>query len=383
MKFGERQLMMGNDACAAGAIAAGVGYFAAYPITPATEIGEILSRELPYYGGKFLQMEDEMGALGSCLGASVAGVKAMTASSGPGISLMQENVGLAAMAEIPVVIINVQRVGPGTGTIDQTQADVMQARWGTNGDHPVIALAPQSVKECFDLTVRAVNLSEQFRVPVYLLSDAQVGHMREVVTLPRLDEVHRVDRPRPTCRREEYHGYEFRTPDEVPAPADPAPVAGEQVARELRSCLDDLATQADLSPRLAAFCGHLDKVSASYWPGLFHCYAIEGLPRTNNELESHFRDTQRRLLRTSGQKGQTRRALHRSGAWELLPGPPNEAQRLAALRQIPRDQFVQEQDRFRRHQQRFRLHTRSIRRVEAQFDKLREQWRSLAATSMG
>jgi len=220
MKFGERQLMMGNDACAAGAIAAGVGYFAAYPITPATEIGEILSRELPYYGGKFMQMEDEMGALGSCLGASVAGVKAMTASSGPGISLMQENVGLAAMAEIPVVIINVQRVGPGTGTIDQTQADVMQARWGANGDHPVIALAPSSVKECFDLTVRAVNLSEQYRVPVYLLSDAQVGHMREVVTLPRLEEVHRVDRPRPTCRPEEYHGYEFRTPDEVPPMAD-------------------------------------------------------------------------------------------------------------------------------------------------------------------
>ena len=220
MKFGERQLMMGNEACAAGAIAAGVRYFAAYPITPATEIGEVLSRELPYYGGKFVQMEDEMGALGSCLGASVAGVKAMTASSGPGVSLMQENVGLAAMAEIPVVIINVQRVGPGTGTIDQTQADVMQARWGANGDHPVIALAPQSVKECFELTVRAVNLSEQFRVPVYLLSDAQVGHMREVVTLPRLDEVRRVDRPRPTCRPEEYHGYEFRTPDEVPPMAD-------------------------------------------------------------------------------------------------------------------------------------------------------------------
>ncbi|MBI2203557.1 MAG: 2-oxoacid:acceptor oxidoreductase subunit alpha [Candidatus Rokubacteria bacterium] len=220
MNFGQRQLMMGNEACAAGAIAAGVRYFAAYPITPATEIGEVLSRELPAYGGKFIQMEDEMGALGSCLGASAAGVKAMTASSGPGITLMQENVGLAAMAEIPVVIVNVQRAGPGTGTIDQTQADVMQARWGTNGDHPVIALAPSSVKECFDLTVRAVNLSERYRVPVYLLSDAQVGHMREVVTLPRLEDVRLVDRPRPTCRPDEYHGYEFRTPDEVPPMAD-------------------------------------------------------------------------------------------------------------------------------------------------------------------
>ena len=155
------------------------------------------------------------------------------------------------------------------------------------------------------------------------------------------------------------------------------------MAHPLRTYLDDLTSLADLPPPLAAFAGHLDKVSTSYWPGLFHCDAIAELPRTNNALESHFRDTQRRLLRTTGQKGQMRRALHRLGAWELLPRPPTEAQCLAALRQVPPEQLAQEQDRLRRHQQRFRLQMRSIRRLKAQFDKLRAQWRALAATSTG
>lgn len=186
----------------------------------------------------------------------------------------------------------------------------------------------------------------------------------------------------------EYHELQqgvtwLRNIDRILTPADAAPVAGEQVAQYLRIYLADLTAQTDLSPRLAAFASHLHKVSTSYWPGLFHCYDIQDLPRTNNTLESHFRDTKRRLLRTSGQTGQTRRALHRFGAWELLPRPPTEAQVVAALRQVPRDQFIQEQDRLRHHQQRFRLHTRSTRRVQAQFDRLREQWRSLAATSTG
>ena len=142
-------------------------------------------------------------------------------------------------------------------------------------------------------------------------------------------------------------------------------------------------TLLDLPPRLDAFRRHLDKVSTSYWPGLFHCYDIEGLPRTNNDLESHFRDTQRRLLRTTGQKGQTRRALQRTGSWELLPRPPTEARCLAALREVPVDQLAQEQQRLRQHQERFRLHTRSIRRINARFDQLREQWLALAATSTG
>jgi hypothetical protein len=171
--------------------------------------------------------------------------------------------------------------------------------------------------------------------------------------------------------------------DQILEPSPLSPATGEQVARQLRAYLDDLLALPDLSPRLDAFRRHLDKVSTSYWPGLFHCYDIAALPRTNNDLESHFRDTQRRLLRTTGQKGQTRRALQRIGAWELLPRPSTEAKCLAALREIPVDQLTEEQGRLRQYQERFRLHTRSVRRVNAQFDKLRELWLALAATSTG
>jgi predicted Rdx family selenoprotein len=156
-------------------------------------------------------------------------------------------------------------------------------------------------------------------------------------------------------------------------------VSGEQVAQQLRTYLDDLCRLPDLSPRLDAFRQHLDKVSISYWPGLFHCYDIEGLSRTNNGLESHFRDTQRQLLRTTGQKGQTRRTLQRTGAWELLPRPSDEAERLAILRQVPRTELVKEQQRLRQHRERFRLYTRSVRRANAQLDKLRQRWLALPA----
>jgi hypothetical protein len=165
-------------------------------------------------------------------------------------------------------------------------------------------------------------------------------------------------------------------------PADSL-TTGEKVSQKLRVYLDDLLNLPHLPPHLDAFRCHLDKVSTSYWPGLFHCYDLDGLPRTNNDLESLFRDTQRRLLRTTGQKGQTRRALQRTGAWELLPRPPTEAKCLDALRQVSLTQLAQERQRLRRHQERFRLHTRSIRRINAQFDKLRQQWLSLAATSTG
>jgi hypothetical protein len=186
----------------------------------------------------------------------------------------------------------------------------------------------------------------------------------------------------------EYHELQqgetwLRDIDRILEPAGAFPATGEQVAQQLRTYLDDLLALPNLSPRLAAFCHHLDKVSSSYWPGLFHCYDIAGLPRTNNDLESHFRDTQRRLLRTTGQKGQTRRALQRTGAWELLPRPPTQARCLTALRQVPIDQLAEEQDRLRHHQERFRLHSRSVRRLNAQFDKLREQWLALAAISSG
>jgi hypothetical protein len=166
-------------------------------------------------------------------------------------------------------------------------------------------------------------------------------------------------------------------------PPDDNPITGEQVSQQLRTYLDDLLSPPDLPPRLDALRRHLDKVSTSYWPGLFHCYDLEGLPRTNNDLESLFRDAQRRLLRTTGQKGQTRRALQRIGAWELLPRPSTEPECLDALRHVSPTQLAQEQQRLRQHRERFRLHTRSIRRINAQFDKLRQQWLSLAATSTG
>ena len=216
----KRRLMQGNEACAEGAIAAGVRFFAGYPITPATEIAEIMARRLPQVDGIFIQMEDEIGSLCAVLGASVAGGKAMTASSGPGISLMQESIGLAVITEIPCVIVNVMRGGPSTGMPTYpSQMDVMQARWGTHGDHPVIALAPSSVRESFDLTVEAVNLSERFRTPVFVLSDAAVGHMREVVELPEADEIELESRLRPQVSPEDYVPYAGRD-GQVPPMAD-------------------------------------------------------------------------------------------------------------------------------------------------------------------
>jgi 2-oxoglutarate ferredoxin oxidoreductase subunit alpha len=178
-------LMQGDEACAEGAIAAGCRFFAGYPITPATEIAEVLARRLPQVGGVFIQMEDEIASLSAVIGASAGGAKAMTATSGPGFSLMQEAIGYAAMAEIPCVIVDVQRLGPATGIPTRpAQGDVMQARWGTHGDHPIIVLCPSSVRETFDLTVQAFNLSERYRTPVILLMDEVVGHMREGVELP-------------------------------------------------------------------------------------------------------------------------------------------------------------------------------------------------------
>jgi len=179
------RLMQGDEACAEGAVAAGCRFFAGYPITPATEIAEVLSRRLPQVGGKFIQMEDELASIAAVIGASVGGAKAMTATSGPGFSLMQENIGYAAMTEVPCVIVDVQRLGPSTGRpTSPSQGDVMQARWGTHGDHPIIALSPSSVRETFDLTVQAFNFAERYRTPVILLMDELIGHMRERIELP-------------------------------------------------------------------------------------------------------------------------------------------------------------------------------------------------------
>ncbi|MGI6588294.1 MAG: 2-oxoacid:acceptor oxidoreductase subunit alpha [Peptococcia bacterium] len=214
------QLLQGNQACSLAALEAGVRFYAGYPITPSTEIAEFMARELPKIGGKFIQMEDELAGMGAVVGASLTGVKALTATSGPGFSLKQENIGFAAMAEIPCVIVNVQRMGPSTGgPTAPAQGDLMQARWGTHGDHPVIALSPASVLEAYTLTIKAVNFSEKFRVPVIFLMDEVIGHMREKVVLPNLEELEIVERKRSTVSPEEYKPY---ATDEsgIPAIAD-------------------------------------------------------------------------------------------------------------------------------------------------------------------
>ncbi len=199
----EAKLVQGNEACVKGALAAGCTFYGGYPITPSSEIAEQMVRALPGVGGVFIQMEDEIASLASVIGASLGGSKAMTATSGPGFSLMQEHIGFATMAEVPCVIVNVMRGGPSTGMpTSPSQGDVMQARWGTHGDHPAIVLAPSSVGEVFDLTVKAFNLSERFRTPVILLYDEIIGHTRESVVLP--DSVTVVDRVRPAEKTEDF-----------------------------------------------------------------------------------------------------------------------------------------------------------------------------------
>ena len=210
------KLMSGNEACVEGALAAGMRFYAGYPITPSTEIAEGSAERLPKVGGKFIQMEDEIAGIAAAIGGSIAGLKSMTATSGPGFSLKQENIGYAALAEIPLVIINVMRGGPSTGLPTSTaQGDVMQAMWGTHGDHPVIALCPQSVSETFDLTVRAFNLAEKYRTPVILLTDEVVGHMREKIEIPTMEELEVYDRIKPTAD-EKYMAYGVSEGDLVP-----------------------------------------------------------------------------------------------------------------------------------------------------------------------
>ena len=210
-------LMQGNKAVAEGAIAAGVGFFGGYPITPSTEIAEELAALLPTIGGSFIQMEDEIAGIGVAIGASLTGKKVMTATSGPGFSLKQELIGYAVLAEVPLVIVNVQRVGPSTGQpTSPSQGDIMQARWGTHGDHPIIALTPASVPECFSLTIRAYELSERYRIPVILLLDEVIGHMREKIQLPDYSVIKQPERSLPTVTPEKYKAYDASTCEIAP-----------------------------------------------------------------------------------------------------------------------------------------------------------------------
>lgn len=207
--MGELKFLQGNEAMTEGAIAAGARFYAGYPITPSTEVAETSSVRLPQVGGIYIQMEDEIGSIAAMIGARCSGKKSYTATSGPGFSLMQENLGVAVMGEVPCVIIDVQRSGPSTGLATKpAQADVMQARWGTHGDHGIIAIAPSTVQDCFDLMVVAFNMSEKYRVPVIFLADEIVGHMREGCIIRDPSEVEVYDAPTPTCDPADYLPYD-------------------------------------------------------------------------------------------------------------------------------------------------------------------------------
>jgi len=245
----------GDIACAEGAIAAGCRFFAGYPITPATEVAERMAERMPEVGGVYIQMEDELASMAAVIGASYAGVKAMTATSGPGFSLMQENIGLAAMTETPCVVVNIMRGGPSTGQPTMAgQQDVMQAKWGSHGDYEIIALAPSSVQEMFDLTIEAFNLSETYRVPVIVLADEVVGHMSERIVIPTPDKIRVINRKKPRVLPKEYlpfkpdedlvppmacfgEGYRFYatglTHDEMGLPRTSSPKAQQRIVQRI------------------------------------------------------------------------------------------------------------------------------------------------------
>ncbi len=208
LKRVRRLTMGGNEAIAKGALEAGARFFGGYPITPSTEMLEYCAARMFGVGGSYLQMEDEIASIAAAIGASLGGVKAFTATSGPGFSLKQENLGYACLAEIPLVVVDVMRGGPSTGgPTDVGQSDVMQARWGTHGDHPVIAIAPHTVQECWEETVRAFNLAEKYRTPVLVLPDAKVSQMKEPLMLPALEEVPIVNRLKPAGTPGEYEAF--------------------------------------------------------------------------------------------------------------------------------------------------------------------------------
>jgi len=212
--------MQGNEAAAHGALYAGCTFFGGYPITPSTEVAEVMSVELPKVGGKFIQMEDEIGAMASILGASLAGAKVLTSTSGPGLSLKQELIGYGCIAEIPCVVFNVMRGGPSTGMpTGPSQSDVMSAKWGTHGDHPAICLVPASVQETYEEVIRAFNLSEKYRTPVMVMPDEIVAHMRERIVFPEPGEIEVIPRKSPTVPPEQYKPYDTSFGDVPPLAA--------------------------------------------------------------------------------------------------------------------------------------------------------------------
>ncbi len=217
-----KKFIEGNDACVDGAIAAGARFYAGYPISPSSEIAEGAAREMPKHGGIYIQMEDELSSMNALLGASLAGKKSFTATSGPGFTLMQENLGLGIMSEIPCVLYVVMRSGPATGAATKpAQADIMQARWGTHGDHNIIALSPSSVQDCYDLSLTAFNLAEKYRTPVLFLSDEVIGHLRETCREREFapEEIFNRVQPAPGTTQEEFRPYDFSGTMPAPMPA--------------------------------------------------------------------------------------------------------------------------------------------------------------------
>ncbi len=215
-----KHFINGDVACAEGAIAAGCKFFGGYPITPATEVAEHISDRLPDVNGTFIQMEDEIAAMTSILGAAWTGVKTMTSTSGPGFSRMMETVGLAVVTETPCVVVNVQRAGPSTGLPTQgAQGDMMQAKWGSHGDYEIIAIAPSSPQEMFDFTITAFNLSEKYRTPVFIMSDEIVGHMSEKVVIPNASEIKTISRKKPKGSKKKFKLYKPDADGVAPMPA--------------------------------------------------------------------------------------------------------------------------------------------------------------------
>mgnify|MGYP002407364623 CR=1 FL=1 len=237
------QFISGNEAIAEGAIAAGARFYAGYPITPSSEVAETAARRLPQVGGMYVQMEDELSSMAAIIGASVAGKRAFTATSGPGFSLMQENLGVAVMGEIPCVIVNVQRSGPSTGMATKpAQGDVMQARWGTHGDHGIVVLSPSSVEDCYYLTLCAFAIADRFRTPVVLLADAAIAKLKERASLHPVPEAERAMRPLPACPPDEYRPFAVDPEERVITPL--APFGGDYVYRITGSMHDDAGGQA-------------------------------------------------------------------------------------------------------------------------------------------
>jgi len=259
--------MQGNEAAAHGALYAGCNFFGGYPITPSTEVSEVLSIELPKVGGKFIQMEDEIGAMAACLGASLTGAKALTSTSGPGLSLKQELIGYGCIAEIPCVVFNVMRGGPSTGMpTGPSQSDVMCAKWGTHGDHATIALMPASVQECYDMVAEAFSLAEKYRMPVHVLPDEIIAHMRERIEFREPGEIEITPRKAPTVPPEQYKPYDTSFGDVPPLanfgsgyryhvtglnkmqdgfPTTKAEIVQAEEERQVRkvdACIDDIVT---------------------------------------------------------------------------------------------------------------------------------------------